>query len=388
MNRTVELSLIEQCLAMYQSGDRPLASATRSSHVDRYTSQDRFDQEMQRIHRRMPIPWVHCSELPGPHTFRRMTTPLGSVLFTRDTEGRAHAFHNVCRHRGMALVNEDSGVSERLVCPYHAWSYSCDGELLNVPGEDSCFPNLDKTSRALAVIPCVEAYGFIWICPDAQGLDAEKNARQQLDVHLGDMAENLQWLEMEKLQRFEQHSRVWRANWKLLSEGGLETYHFKTAHRDTIGPYFLNDLSIQDRFGIHSRMVMPSQKIEAQADKNPDERYLRDFTHILFGVAPQSSFLVQEGHVDWIRMTPLGVDATEIAVTSLVPSKGAEFDEQARKHWATNMQITSTTLDEDFTIAERIQCGLHSGANRELLFGRSEGLLGAFNDWVEAQLID
>ena len=29
-----------------------------------------------------------------------------------------------------------------------------------------------------------------------------------------------------------------RANWKLLVEGGLEAYHFKVAHRNTIGPHF------------------------------------------------------------------------------------------------------------------------------------------------------
>ena len=34
-----------------------------------------------------------------------------------------------------------------------------------------------------------------------------------------------------------------RANWKLLVEGGLEAYHFKVAHRNTIGPYFSDNQS-------------------------------------------------------------------------------------------------------------------------------------------------
>lgn len=47
------------------------------------------------------------------------------------------------------------------------------------------------------------------------------------------------------------------ANWKILMEGGLESYHFRVAHRDTIGPYFADNLLSYQVFGPHLRSVLP-----------------------------------------------------------------------------------------------------------------------------------
>ena len=42
-----------------------------------------------------------------------------------------------------------------------------------------------------------------------------------------------------------------RENWKLLVEVGLEAYHFKVAHRNTIGPFFTDNQSTYQAFGPH-----------------------------------------------------------------------------------------------------------------------------------------
>jgi len=385
MDRKLEKTLSRRALRQYTAGTADLSPAGSVSPVTRYTDEDRFARELENIHRRMPVPCVHASELPEPNSFQRRLTSLGTVLFTRDEQGVAHAFHNVCRHRGAELVAAESGCSRRIVCPYHAWSYATDGRLLSVPAQADCFPGLAFDERGLARLPCTEAHGMIWLCPGAADTG---EARAAVANHLGAMAADLDWLALDRLQVFQRHSRHWQANWKLLSEGGLETYHFKTAHRATIGPYFPHDVSVQDRLGIHSRVVMPSEKASAVAAEPEDQLRVRDFTHMLFGVAPQSSFLAQERHVDWIRMIPLAVDRTEVVITSLVPAGEGGLSEEERRHWDTNMRITVTTLDEDFLIGEGIQRGFASGANGELLFGRSESLLASFNEWVDRYLAD
>jgi len=385
MDREQEQALSRRALRQYAGGAANLAAAGSVSPVTRYTDPDRFARELERIHRRMPVPCVHSSELPGANAFLRRDTSLGNVLFTRDEQGVAHAFHNVCRHRGAELVAAESGCSRRLVCPYHAWSYGTDGKLLSVPAQQDCFPGLAFEERGLAALPCTEVHGMIWLCP---GAGDEVDARAAVADHLGAMAADLDWLALDRLQVFRRHSRDWLANWKLVSEGGLETYHFKSAHRATIGPYFPHDVSVQDRLGIHSRVIMPSEKAGTIGDESEGQLRMRDFTHTLFGVAPQSSFLAQERHVDWIRMRPLAVDRTEIVITSLVPVAEGGMSGEEERHWDTNMRITVATLDEDFLIGEGIQRGLASGANGELLFGRSESLLTSFNEWVERYLAD
>ncbi len=47
------------------------------------------------------------------------------------------------------------------------------------------------------------------------------------------------------------------ANWKLLIEGGLEAYRFRVAYRDTITPFFTDNLSSYRMFGPHPRSVLP-----------------------------------------------------------------------------------------------------------------------------------
>jgi choline monooxygenase len=45
---------------------------------------------------------------------------------------RLRAFHNVCRHHA-ACVASGNGNTDRLVCPYHGWTYHLDGRLARAP---------------------------------------------------------------------------------------------------------------------------------------------------------------------------------------------------------------------------------------------------------------
>lgn len=55
------------------------------------------------------------------------------MLMVRGKDDSINVFDNVCRHRGMILVDEPKRVGTTIRCPYHSWCYDLDGKLRSTP---------------------------------------------------------------------------------------------------------------------------------------------------------------------------------------------------------------------------------------------------------------
>ena len=378
MDRSTELELIRRCQLLSEDRTTTLGDAEAVSDTDRYRSQRQFDEEVRLLHSVKPVPLVHCSELPTPDSFVATETSLGSLLVSRDAEGHARVFHNMCRHRGTPLAGGEVTFNKRITCPYHAWSYNTNGQLQSVSDEHHCFPNIDKGNNGLLQLPGIEKYGFVWACPAADG-----DAEQHLETDLAGVVPDLDWLGMDQLTVFEKNVKRWRANWKLLSEGGVETYHFSFAHKETIGPLFLNNTAVIEALGKHLRLVLPTKALTEVASLPEDQQRIRDCSHVLYSLFPTTALLVQHHHVDWIDFRPVSPYETEIRITTLVP---AELKESKNDHWRHNHDITVEVLDEDFLLGESIQRSMNSGAMSHIQYGRNEWALRRFNDLIDQAL--
>ena len=376
MERAIELELIEELVELKQTKTPFLDSDIGTADVGHYTDPARFESENKAIFRRMPHAAAHVSELAGPGDYRRIELAGLPVLLTRDKEGAAHAFLNVCRHRGAQLVEEEGGCKHRFTCPYHAWTYSSGGDLIGAPHFDSGFPGMDKGELSLKPLPLREAMGLIWVVPTpGENFD--------FDAWLGTIGDEFGALDLENATIAAEDTLDIAANWKILIEGGIEAYHFKVAHRATIAPFFEDNLSSYQMFGNHMRSILPRATM---AKLSPDEREnwrIRDHANILYTFFPLTQFLVQQDHTVMIRSTPLAADRTQLRIATLAPKDGPDAEEKDATHWARNHKITRVTLDEDFDIGEGIQRGLASGANERLTFGRFEGALTTFNQAVD-----
>ena len=62
----------------------------------------------------------------------------GRDIFLQNADGQIYAYLNVCPHR-QSLLRTTSLGSGPIICPYHAWSFSTQGELKAVPGLKQLF---------------------------------------------------------------------------------------------------------------------------------------------------------------------------------------------------------------------------------------------------------
>jgi len=375
MDRTTELQLIDELLNLREKQQHYCDETVSYSHVDHYVSQSRFNVEQQRIFSKLPIVVAHHSEVASSGDFVKREVANRSVLVTRDSEGVARVFHNICRHRGTRLVDESQGCKHRFTCPYHAWSYSNQGDLISAPHLESGFPDLDKATYGLKEIRSVERFGFIWMV-------LSDDADVDIDTYFEPIAQDASALGLDDLAIAADQSSVHQCNWKILVEGGIESYHFKVAHRKTIGPYFEDNLSTYQMLGSHMRSVLMRSSMHTLNSSDRSTWRLRDHANIIYTFFPLTQLLVQQDHVVWINSNPIGPNQTELRLVTLAPK--SKLNEEA--YWAKNHAITTTTLAEDFAIGESIQSGLSSGANQVLTFGRFEGALKTFNDLVDSYL--
>src|SRR3982750_4450008 len=106
LDRNVTMALAKRMLAFHEAGTTEQAAGTYRVPVADYRDAARFQREIDRIFRRVPLPLALSGELRGANAYKAMEAVGVPVLVTRGADGVARAFVNSCRHRG-AIVAAD-----------------------------------------------------------------------------------------------------------------------------------------------------------------------------------------------------------------------------------------------------------------------------------------
>lgn len=380
MDRETEVRLIREIIGLADQKSAYLDREVTHSPISRYSSPERFEREMTMIFRRKPVVAAHSSELEGHNAFIARDFLGLPLLLTRDTDGKVHAFLNVCRHRGAKVEREATGCKRVFTCPYHAWSWSNRGDLRAVPQQAQGFPDLPKAERGLRRLPVAEAHGFIWIIANPDAGDIPR-----IDDWLSELVPDFNWLGLNAHRIALIETLEINANWKVLIEGGLEAYHFRIAHKKTIGPHFPDNLLTYKQFGPHMRAVLPRNAMPELGGTPENQWELRKDANMVYTVLPNTQMLVQQDHFMWFHIEPISEAKTRFRMATVVP-EDAPRSEEMDCHWQRNHRISITALKEDFEIGEEIQAGFASRGNPTHIFGRFEGALNRFNLVVEEML--
>lgn len=105
-----------------------------------------------------PVAWA---ETLKPGQVVQVTVWKQAIALYRDPQGQVHAMENACPHKGVEL-HKGKVSGDRLVCPYHGWEFTPDGQCANIP----YFPEGQKLPCANArSYPTQEKYGIVWLFP-------------------------------------------------------------------------------------------------------------------------------------------------------------------------------------------------------------------------------
>ncbi len=364
MRTEMDHALGDELLALAHAGSPPADRPPVEVDVDVYVDPDRHARELAAIAAH-PVAAVASSELAEPGSFVTAELAGVPVIVSRDRDGVVHAMRNVCAHRGATVVTEASGSSRIFSCGFHGWSYELDGSLRAVADRDR-FSN-EPCTRGLRPLACEERHGLVWVTPDpdAEAVSVEAWLGAELDELFTELG----------LPAMVHHASTeydLGCNWKLLTDGFMELYHLKYLHRNSIAPYFPNDLTLNKRFGDHFGGWLPKNRVLRMLEEEPrDDWRVVDGCTAAFTLMPGTVVQWQAGHVELfsLRPHPTEPNRTLCRLTMLVPGDRADETELWDRNWE---RVCVTIPDEDFAAAVDVQRNIDAGAVEVLQIGFNE----------------
>jgi choline monooxygenase len=330
-----------------------------------FVSDEHYADEVQALFLEQPIVLSLSGSLPEPNSYHTIDICDTPILLTRDKDGTVHSFANICAHRGVRVA-DGSGCSRRLTCPFHAWVYDMEGQLVGVPVAEG-FEGMDRHRRGLVELPVDEKHGLI--VGRLRPGDAV-----DVDDYLGaDLAAELDLLDFANWGTYtETHTHRVEANWKTTLDTYRENYHFDYLHRDTLAGYAYGGVLTFNAFGSHVRNASAVKSIDSLRNV-PDDEWERPGDHIShqYCFFPNTCVSFDSRHIELWQILPRGPHECDVVHTQYL-APGLSDEEEAKLREMAPWICEAVVDGEDFWVANRTEPGLSTGIVQSVVFGRNE----------------
>ena len=188
-----------------------------------FTSEEIYAEEREKI---FGTSWFYigrANRLAQPGDFFLAEVADESLIVTVGDDGQARAFFNVCRHRGTRLCAEPGGQFEhgKIRCPYHQWTYDCQGSLVAAPRMDEGRSfNRSEWSLLRAGLAEWEGFLFVNLAPEPEPIT------DSFAPHWN----RLRTWRVSELQTAHRETYELKTNWKLIFHNFNECYHCLSIH--------------------------------------------------------------------------------------------------------------------------------------------------------------
>jgi len=298
-------------------------------------------------------------DLEGPGSFRTTDRTGSPLLVVRGRDGVLRGFYNTCQHRGAPVVRERCGNARRLRCQYHSWTYDLDGTLVGVPDRRD-FTALDESQRSLKPVRCEVYDGWVFVNEDP--------AATALRAWLGPIADEWSPLRGATLRATGTRCERVPANWKIVADAFLETYHVKTIHPATVSRLLDHRGAAMGLFPHgHSRMVTPKwdealarqREVGTPLPEIPGLDPLFTETNPAYSVFPNLITPLDTIGFPFIGFWPVDAETTDVEWTFYGPPPETAEQEKA---WDLYIQLFDGVMGEDFTNLGPMHRSVASGA--------------------------
>jgi len=345
-------------MSEFQPTSTSFRPGSRTLPGDYYTSEAILAEERVKIFMQA---W-HCvgrsARVSEPGQYFLSTIAGESVIVLRDRKGVLRAFFNVCRHRGTRICSEEAGrFGETLQCPYHAWTYRTDGQLVGAPHMQDVF-GFDKKDFPLHAAAITEWEGFLFV--------SVAHEPQPFDTAWRPMIGRLSRYGLRDLVVGHRVVYDVKANWKLAFQNYSECLHCPTIHPKlaTVLPYQsgANDLTEGPFLGGYMEITPPNQSATMSgapagalvSPTLPEADRHRAFYYTLM---PNLFLSLHPDYVNYYLVHPISPGQTRIESEWL-------FHPDTVRDGSTNIrdaiEFWDLTNRQDWDIVERGQLGISS----------------------------
>ncbi|WP_170449686.1 aromatic ring-hydroxylating oxygenase subunit alpha [Ruegeria arenilitoris] len=308
------------------------------------------------------------------------------LLLLRDRSGTVRVFQNICRHRGMILVEEPRKIEGAIRCPYHSWCYSTEGRLVATPHVGGPGQNAhDAVSKS--ELGLIEVRSHIW--RDVVWINVSGDAPTFEDANARLIE---RWAEFDKPLYHGGPESSFRldvnCNWKLAVENYCESYHLPWVHPG------LNSYSrLEDHYHIQEPGLYSGQgTLVYRQLKTEDGRVFPDFEGLsekwdtaaeYIAAFPNVLLGVHRDHAFAIILRPEAQDRTSEHIHLFYSAPDTDADLRAR-----NAEQWKVVFEEDVFVVEGMQRGRAApGFDGGHFSPAMDGPTHLFHDWVAQRLM-
>ncbi|MEE2957235.1 MAG: aromatic ring-hydroxylating dioxygenase subunit alpha [Pseudomonadota bacterium] len=196
-----------------------------------YTDPKIYQRELELIFRGPTWNYVGLEcEIPNVGDFKLSYIADQSVIVIRNSKNKIKVLINRCAHRGVKLFQQDKGSIDKIMCPYHQWTYNLDGELLGIPfqrgvkGKGGMPDDFSFKENGLETLKTHVRNGCIF--------STFSNLTPDFEIYLGKrMLSYYDRIFDGKMLRLLGYSRQRiKGNWKLILENIKDTHHASLLH--------------------------------------------------------------------------------------------------------------------------------------------------------------